>query len=56
MSPKPRTRTIDATDHQPRFRPETVEPHERPRLQASIGDFCIAKQMARLEANDSDQR
>lgn len=47
---KPRVRTFDASNHSPRFRPETVVPSERKSLSATIGERCIARQLARLEA------
>jgi hypothetical protein len=44
-------RTFDAAQHQQgRFRREAVQPSERPRLSAKLGEFALAKQMARLDA------
>jgi len=54
---KARVRTLHGVDHQSgRFRPETVVVSERPRLTAKIGEFCIARQMARLEAHEQHDR
>lgn len=50
---KPKQRTLHGEDHQAgRYRQETVEPVERPRLKAKVFEFCIARQMARLEATE----
>lgn len=38
-----------------RDRPETVDQQERPRLKATIGERCIARQMARLEQSEASR-
>lgn len=54
--PKSRQRTLHGIDHDAtRFRPETVDQQQRPRLTAKIGEFCIARQMDRLESQDRER-